>query len=238
MAVHCRPWTSAVLALQLEVGLLAVISTAWLSLADPLAPVADFAASDRSTSKLDPHVAEKVSDSGRSRTASALQERISAERLHPKTVSSRGRPITGTHYPEFNDARGYLAASRSAGRRSVEASAASRCMNSIGDLSKYVGASCQGVQRLSPAHPKALHFIGSSQRVWRVTAPWLLTRGCWCDTSRPSIANGTKWPGSGRADRRPIAALAPLLISPQEARGRHFNERVLPIHAHRTGAAE
>jgi hypothetical protein len=35
MAVHCRPWTSAVLELKLEVGLLAVISTAWLSLADP-----------------------------------------------------------------------------------------------------------------------------------------------------------------------------------------------------------
>jgi hypothetical protein len=30
MAVHCRPWTSAVLALKLEVGFLAVISTAWL----------------------------------------------------------------------------------------------------------------------------------------------------------------------------------------------------------------
>jgi hypothetical protein len=35
VAVYCRPWTSAVLALKLEVGSLAVISTAWLSLADP-----------------------------------------------------------------------------------------------------------------------------------------------------------------------------------------------------------
>jgi hypothetical protein len=36
MAVHCRPWTSAVLALRLEVGFLIEISTAWLSLADPI----------------------------------------------------------------------------------------------------------------------------------------------------------------------------------------------------------
>ena len=39
MAVHCRPWKSAGLALEFEVGFLAVISTAWLSLADPLQSV-------------------------------------------------------------------------------------------------------------------------------------------------------------------------------------------------------
>jgi hypothetical protein len=47
MAVHCRPWTSAVLALKLEVGFLAVISTAWLSLADPEATLDRRAPNDR-----------------------------------------------------------------------------------------------------------------------------------------------------------------------------------------------
>jgi len=63
--------------------------------AEPLLPVADFAANDRFYPGTFDHAAEKASDSdsNRSRVATSARQRIPAERPHPKATNWRCRPV-------------------------------------------------------------------------------------------------------------------------------------------------
>jgi len=54
------------------------------------------------------HAAEKVSDrdSGRSRVATIARQRIPAERLHPKAMNWRCRPVADAHLPRAGQVSG------------------------------------------------------------------------------------------------------------------------------------